>query len=37
LQAAAEESVKDSAHDEIKDWWDYDGSNWSEPVDDLDD
>lgn len=36
LKAAAEESVKDYAHEEITDWWDYDGSNWSEPVDEPD-
>ena len=37
LQNETEKTVKDAAHDEVKEWWDYNGSNWSEPVEKPDD
>lgn len=37
MQDEVAESVRDAAHDEIKAWWSYNGSEWSEPVDDPED
>ena len=36
LRSAAGEAVREAACDEIRDWWDYNGSEWSEPVDEPD-